>query len=648
MPECRENGNGGNICDTFIKQESIEDRQLRNICTDVPLPPEEEQSAIENNIDIQHVHIIHSDSTIVTMRTPDRDHKPDGERDCEPDGENDVEPRGEPDNEPTFMFPYMYATAKGTRIPIQDRQLVLVECINDPRSYVFKFVDFAQNECWFYLQPLTHTTVQIYTIEQWDGAISKVNRHYRGFKIAIAFRFKSHVLAFVSLDNLFKLSWAFNRSELPRQYPHIFFEFDRFLESVATWIQHRRGGRLPLKPKARCGNALLLVRDDPVWHGVGVYTVSEIWHMAGLSPFLTEEEVFDSPSRTARLCCAFYSFAAVTYNGLWKLTKQHMYGYFVAISVEDRLKYSNFLHVWGKDRTFISERHYKLLKQNPDGATSMMPDVFEPGLIHTALTLQNCNLGGLIFGTKGKINWHTISAAAGLQIHGNNGQDAISKHFSNIRTLSQIKSKSEPSTHLNLDMYECLFLAGDRPLAKHWIVPVLYRTNVTTNAKNMWSLFLHKTHPKFNVVPGEEYDKYLLQYLMQYSNIQTVGPFDFAGIGRTVEGGHGKSIMLVCEFDPLVNHYYVIRRTFERQTIKLKGKGIEHKGLNLGTKRKMTEDLHFNGIGLPNGEQEQEMGHQEEEEQNRPKKLRRSADRDIIASTMEGISGRNTRSRQRK
>jgi hypothetical protein len=63
-----------------------------------------------------------------------------------------------------------------------------------------------------------------------------------------------------------------------------------------------------------------------VWFGVGVYTVCEILFLAGkvffslfeillsvcvsigVSPFLTELEVFTNPSRTARICEAFWSY----------------------------------------------------------------------------------------------------------------------------------------------------------------------------------------------------------------------------------------------------------------------------------------------------------------------------------------------------
>lgn len=87
-----------------------------------------------------------------------------------------------------------------------------------------------------------------------------------------------------------------------------------------------------LKTQKRNWNALYAVRECPEFHGVGVYTICEIFHLAGafplpyffdllifmilvfglhkgLSPTLSEEQLFDTPSRIVRLCAAYYQFA---------------------------------------------------------------------------------------------------------------------------------------------------------------------------------------------------------------------------------------------------------------------------------------------------------------------------------------------------
>lgn len=124
--------------------------------------------------------------------------------------------------------------------------------------------------------------------------------------------------------------WRLSFEELRESKPDVYHEYNRFLENVVTWMRFqyrfkkRSDGHSP-RPQLACK----AVRDaNQVWLGVGVYTVSEIFFMAGklsmflcsvlvlhhnntpqgLSPFLTEEEVFDSPSRTARLCDALWTY----------------------------------------------------------------------------------------------------------------------------------------------------------------------------------------------------------------------------------------------------------------------------------------------------------------------------------------------------
>ncbi|KAJ7152216.1 hypothetical protein C8R43DRAFT_1127294 [Mycena crocata] len=56
------------------------------------------------------------------------------------------------------------------------------------------------------LEPLLHSLPQIYTREEWNR-IYKVPREERGFKIGFAIGMVTHVLAFLSNDNLYRLYW---------------------------------------------------------------------------------------------------------------------------------------------------------------------------------------------------------------------------------------------------------------------------------------------------------------------------------------------------------------------------------------------------------------------------------------------------------
>ncbi|KJA23352.1 hypothetical protein HYPSUDRAFT_54344 [Hypholoma sublateritium FD-334 SS-4] len=275
------------------------------------------------------------------------------------------------------------------------------------------------------LRALTHTSVQIYTTEQWDGAIAKVNKHIRGFKVAIAFRFKDHVMAFLSLDLLFKVVWERKHENLPKQYADVYSDFGGFLSQVTAWMGTRRGEAL--KTRKRDRNALYAIRECPQFHGVGVYTVCEIFHLAGLSPSLSEEQLFDTPSRIARLCAAYYQFAHTAHNEIWQFVCKYMEGYVVATKTADRKEYAAFLHVWGKNRTFISKRHGRLLERSEARSENQL-DAFEPELIKHALTLNKHNLGSLIFGSE---LWKKLSSSAGLPPSTLNSENPLAKHFYN-------------------------------------------------------------------------------------------------------------------------------------------------------------------------------------------------------------------------
>ncbi|KAF9524144.1 hypothetical protein CPB83DRAFT_898105 [Crepidotus variabilis] len=536
-------------------------------------------------------------------------------------------------------------------IPIAQQKMVLKKAHYDPRNYVLEFIDGNNQSSWFPLQPLTHTVVQIYTKQTWENSIMKVDQENRGFKISIAFEFRTHVMAWVSLDNVFQPSWEYSRQDLQIEYHDVYSNFHGFLSDIAKWMHEQRGGKssgaMVLKPKERLLLALTVVRDEKVWHGVGVYTVSEIFHIAGLSPFLTEGELFDYPSRTARLCAAYYAFAQVGHGELWKFIQKKMVGYVVAVSVKDRSKYADFLYVWGKQRTYMSERHYQLMKVNPEGINSEK-DAFEPTLIEAALRLPTLNLGPLIFGTEA---WKRLSQSANLPLSTLDENNPLAKHFKRIRPLS--KMNLAPATHLQLCAYKTLFLdRNDCGLTMRHMPPFLYRTLNVAKVRDVWSLHHQKSHQALTLVDDlKEKEKHHLDNITQYSNIMTVGPLDFSGIARVVNGRAG-NVVLMCENDPCVDQFYVMRRQFQKATVVLKGKGEAKTGIEITKKRKIErrviESNFFNFFNVFSGPSP------DDETKHPIKRIRRSADRDLaaqsaLASTSASHCGRTLRTlRERK
>ncbi|KAF9440719.1 hypothetical protein P691DRAFT_792945 [Macrolepiota fuliginosa MF-IS2] len=135
------------------------------------------------------------------------------------------------------------------------------------------------------LSYLTHTSVQIYTCSQWEMSIQVVNSHV-WFHVALAIEFKEYFLTFVTNDNVFQPEWGPSFEKMKDDSPPD-------IEDNKMWKS--------------TGLACEVIWDkgQAVFSGVGVYTISELFFIAG--------KVFHSPSQTAHLCEAFWQYAYTTW-----------------------------------------------------------------------------------------------------------------------------------------------------------------------------------------------------------------------------------------------------------------------------------------------------------------------------------------------
>ncbi|KAJ7776197.1 hypothetical protein B0H16DRAFT_1302386, partial [Mycena metata] len=271
------------------------------------------------------------------------------------------------------------------------------------------------------VQYLTHTSVQWYSRQKWDNAITMVSKDVRKFRIGMALVFADYVLAFVTIDLLFQPTWV---EDILNLYipPNIYTSTSEFLALVAGWISSENllSGR---KNQLACN----VIRDaNKIWYGIGVYTVMELFFMAGLSPFLTVYELFANPSRTARFLAAFYTYIHVGESNLWyifsgwpsvlneadplylhrPLLRPCIHDGVLAPTRDQRLRDSDWLYVWAKDRVLMSTRMADLhiLDEFDVSNTTVcrdtvnkLYDVFEPTLLEPALQ-PHSPFGALIFG----------------------------------------------------------------------------------------------------------------------------------------------------------------------------------------------------------------------------------------------------------
>ncbi|TFY78109.1 hypothetical protein EWM64_g5902 [Hericium alpestre] len=366
----------------------------------------------------------------------------------------------------------------------------------------------------------------------------------------MALDFGQYVVGFVTLDNLFTPHWADSESELPVNHVDICEDYEAFVKGIAEWMLERRQSH-------RTKLAVNVIRDDGhlVWGGVG------------LSVHLTEGEVFDCPSHVARLCEAFWTFANKTRTGLKDFLRPFWYGYVLAATTQQRLRFARRLYVHGKEQVFASERMHELQQQyqealNRHGAeeqqfarneTAGLYDVFEPTLIRPALEDKAYNLQHLIFhgGSKSKF------------------EDPLSQAFKSIGIPPDTLL-----TNLHVDTYTPLFLS--KPELQKRQISVRLFTGV--KQKPLWSITpmfpsnaMHgmtpiKSRSRIPVNPDlversrPELIKETFQYKVTETRLAAIGPLEYCGIVWVItpQGGSKESILSICRNDPAVPASYQI------------------------------------------------------------------------------------------
>ncbi|KAF6760743.1 hypothetical protein DFP72DRAFT_1091967 [Ephemerocybe angulata] len=293
-----------------------------------------------------------------------------------------------------------------TGILVKDLNLVLEEVRYDGRAIYLCFDGMTYLKLSF----LTHTSMQLYSRRLWESSVVRSQkRDHRGFKVGLALEFPDFFWSFNTFDLVFQPEWVVlgpvdmcildsrSRYKLGRD---VYLEYHKFILDLVRWRKSRRmhGGD-------RDGLAWKVIRSKvgkpwarDVFHGVGVYTASEIFFKAGLRINLTEAEVFDDPSRTARLCEAFWTWAFQSQNVFKCVIKPAIdkpTG-LIAPDQKKRLRVVTELDVFGKDTTTVPPR--MLQASGKDNRY----DTFEPTFIADALEAKNelkpYGLSALVFG----------------------------------------------------------------------------------------------------------------------------------------------------------------------------------------------------------------------------------------------------------
>ncbi|TEB24050.1 hypothetical protein FA13DRAFT_1797588 [Coprinellus micaceus] len=465
-----------------------------------------------------------------------------------------------------------------------------------------------------------HTSPQWLTQEMWQQSVLPTTGKQRGYKVALAFEFKARVLAFLSHDLLFQVKWVTRRQSpglsLTEAHPDlasvdVYADFGTFLEAVVQWIVRRRA------TCGRTGYVVDVLRKDEaakVWVGVGVYTASEICYIAGISPFLTEREVFDCASRSARLANAFWQFAYDAQDLYTSVIRPCMVDDVLAPGKDQRNLYSRYLSVFKKQKVNVTVRMAKAidafkdrlailaertssLRDSRDNRERQPDDPFEPSLMANALLLGTCHpkfkdrdrttttsdhecadcrrfpcdkankgfsLGRLIYGSK---PWEEQAPADLLEFE---KPDVMTKMFDKAVSQGLITYRDRHRTFLPEYKPQSIIVPDakainrpKRPIYHHRIDDKLnvysvvpdYPRNCYANAEDRKSKqippgFLVPPSARVVAVPRDNSKKASLKEMIDTDGLVAIGPLEYCGNGKPVKHRGRVRVSLVKDGDP--------------------------------------------------------------------------------------------------
>ncbi|KAJ8473482.1 hypothetical protein ONZ45_g16274 [Pleurotus djamor] len=464
-----------------------------------------------------------------------------------------AQPTRGPPHAQTPIFPLITTS-------ICDARFTLIGVHFHPRNLILEFSSDSDSESdqgthWMQVQLLTHTVVQVYTAQEWHERIAHVPKKARGFCIGMGLDFGEYVLAFLTLDLLFKVTYKRHREALDARCHDIYHDFEGTVHEIVKWAESRTHSD-------RSGLAIHAIRKaSHVFLGVGVYTVVEIFHLAGLLPIYTEEEVFDNPSRTGRFIEAYFSFAYYAEENMMDFLLPFLgSNYFLSVRNEDRLAYMIWLKVYAKDRVWVSLQwilqYWELLDwlaaaNGRDGGLVRSQvlgffDVFEPTYIQAGLRKAK-NFGPLIFGSD---IWRLLGGSTEWE------DDPLTTYF-RCRGLLKCPTFIHPSlSSISLPLF-----LPPKAMMDSWTLSHFYYTK----DKPFWCAFPNLPSNSLpstiqstledsqnSMASKSDRSSHLFETIVKFSKEYAIGPTDYCGIARV---HHNQTIL--CHHDPLLTSYFL-------------------------------------------------------------------------------------------
>ncbi|KAK6967169.1 hypothetical protein R3P38DRAFT_2589368 [Favolaschia claudopus] len=260
---------------------------------------------------------------------------------------------------PKYVFPAL--DVSGPLRAISQVGLKLKGLLYDARKTIMNL-----GTAYLEIEPLLHTSPQIYTSKQWEGVI-RVPSSDRGFKIGLAIQFPTHVLSLNSFDNNFRIHWRTPEAEKvhykTRHVPAVdpVHDYPAWCTYTAKWLARRL--RKPSKTMTLV--AALSKSGKHPFRGLGKYGTNDVMAIAGFFPWILFYTVLSNPVLFCILCEAFIQF--ITPKALQ--TKHVSYlpdsignpDFALSVTDEQRLHYAESLKVHGRKRAHVTELEATLI-----------------------------------------------------------------------------------------------------------------------------------------------------------------------------------------------------------------------------------------------------------------------------------------------
>ncbi|KZV59550.1 hypothetical protein PENSPDRAFT_695038 [Peniophora sp. CONT] len=342
----------------------------------------------------------------------------------------------------TRLFPWMFPSLPA----LLDKELELTGIERTGRSIILVFGKIICQ-----VQPLTHTSVQVYDEENWKAVFATSHlpliKEYSETKVGMALQIGDHVVSFNTSNFIFQVTWVWtkDRDDPVKGLPHRDFNvLDQWELFVASWAELLEAS---ITSDTQDGDFNVRLRDwltdaaNTMYNsGVGAYSVAEVMHLAGLPELV-------------RACII---------NNL------------LGGTIEQRMKYTHYLRVWAKNSLWTSEHHYEaILSHNaadvnsPDECDAVEPTAMRDAMCHAP------ELVPIVFGELGNLQWEELLLSLGTAKLDASRFETLFFASEDMRTRSiRTSAYRKPDTYTVWTVFTCkrdtvfVLLEGDMRTSK--------------------------------------------------------------------------------------------------------------------------------------------------------------------------------------